>query len=67
MQRGYLYSRQEEPAKALQDFRAARATGEAPAGAMLDEGYALAGTGDSRAPCAPSSKPSTWTMPAPPS
>ncbi|MDH0850916.1 tetratricopeptide repeat protein [Delftia tsuruhatensis] len=48
MQRGYLYSRQEEPAKALQDFRAARATGEAPAGAMLDEGYALAGTGDSR-------------------
>src|SRR2546427_13169018 len=38
MQRGYLYSRQEEPAKALQDFRAARATGEAPAGAMLDEG-----------------------------
>ena len=48
MQRGYLYSRQEEPAKALQDFRAARATGEAPAGAMLDEGYALAGTGDNR-------------------
>lgn len=49
MQRGYLHSRRGEPALALQDFRAARATGEAPAGAMLDEGYALAGTGDSRA------------------
>jgi Flp pilus assembly protein TadD len=48
MQRGYLYTRQGTADKALDDFRAARATGEAPPGAILDEGYALAGTGDNR-------------------
>ncbi len=49
MQRGYLHSRAGSPDKALEDFRAARATGEAPPGVILDEGYALAGTGDKRA------------------
>lgn len=46
MQRGYLHTRQGTSDKALQDFRAARATGNAPPGIILDEAYALAGTGD---------------------
>lgn len=48
MQRGYLYQRENEPAKAVADFRAARATGDAPPTSMLDEGYALANAGDKR-------------------
>ncbi|VVE11292.1 TPR repeat-containing protein [Pandoraea communis] len=48
MQRGYLYQRQDKPVKAVEDFRAARATGKAPPAAILDEGYALANAGDKR-------------------
>ena len=45
MQRGYLYQRMKQPALALQDFQAARATGKAPPTVILDEGYARAGAG----------------------
>ncbi|QNP50307.1 NfrA family protein [Diaphorobacter aerolatus] len=45
MQRAYIHQRRKEPELALEDFRAARATGKAPALAILDEGYALARTG----------------------
>lgn len=48
MQRGYLHQRMRQPGLALQDFQAARATGKAPPTVILDEGYALAGTGDKR-------------------
>lgn len=48
MQRGYLYQRMKQPALALQDFQAARATGKAPPTVILDEGYARAGAGDKR-------------------
>jgi Flp pilus assembly protein TadD len=48
MQRGYLYQRENEPGKAVADFRAARATGNAPPTSILDEGYALANAGDKR-------------------
>lgn len=48
MQRGYLYQRESQPAKAVADFRAARATGNAPPTSILDEGYALANAGDKR-------------------
>ncbi len=48
MQRGYLHQRMRQPKLALQDFQAARATGKAPPTVILDEGYALAGTGDKR-------------------
>ncbi len=48
MQRGYLHQRMRQPQLALQDFQAARATGKAPPTVILDEGYALAGTGDKR-------------------
>lgn len=46
MQRAYLWQRRQAPDKALQDFRAARATGHAPPIVILDEAYALAATGD---------------------
>lgn len=48
MQRGYLYQRESQPEKAIADFRAARATGNAPPTSILDEGYALANAGDKR-------------------
>ncbi|WP_332610524.1 NfrA family protein [Achromobacter sp. ESBL13] len=48
MQRGYLRQRTKQPALALQDFQAARATGKAPPTVILDEGYARAGAGDKR-------------------
>jgi len=48
MQRGYLHQRMRQPKLALQDFQAARATGKAPPTVILDEGYALAATGDKR-------------------
>ena len=48
MQRGYLHQYFTQPAKALDDFRNARATGRAPAAAVLDEGYAQAASGDKR-------------------
>ncbi|CAB3673017.1 NfrA family protein [Achromobacter pestifer] len=48
MQRGYLHQRMKQPKLALQDFQAARATGKAPPTVILDEGYALSGTGDKR-------------------
>lgn len=48
MQRGYLYQRENQPEKAVADFRAARATGNAPPTSILDEGYALANAGDKR-------------------
>ena len=48
MQRGYLYQRMRQPALALRDFEAARATGKAPPTVILDEGYARAGAGDKR-------------------
>lgn len=48
MQRGYLRQRMKQPALALQDFQAARATGKAPPTVILDEGYARAGAGDKR-------------------
>ncbi|MGU7770240.1 NfrA family protein [Burkholderia sp. MR1-5-21] len=49
MQRGYLDQRRGQSDKAVADFKAARATGNAPPAAILDEGYALAGAGDKRA------------------
>lgn len=48
MQRGYLRQRLGQPALALEDFRAARATGKAPPTAILDEAFAMSGTGDKR-------------------
>ncbi|MDR6673421.1 hypothetical protein [Xanthomonas sp. 1678] len=46
MQRGYLYQRSGEPAQALDDFRAAEATGKAPPSVVLDQAYASAAQGD---------------------
>ena len=45
MQRAYVFQRQKQPQKALDDFQAARRTGKAPPLAILDEAYALAGVG----------------------
>lgn len=45
-QRGYLYIATKQPALALQDFVAARATGDAPDTNVLDEAYATAATGN---------------------
>ncbi|KQM70198.1 hypothetical protein [Xylophilus sp. Leaf220] len=45
-QRGYLQIANKQPALALQDFVAARATGDAPPTNVLDEAYATAGTGN---------------------
>lgn len=49
MQRGYLRQRTGQPARARQDFRAARDTGNAPPTAILDEAYALSAMGDNPA------------------
>lgn len=46
MQRGYLRQRTGQPARARQDFRAARQTGNAPPTAILDEAYATSAMGD---------------------
>jgi Flp pilus assembly protein TadD len=46
MQRGYLQQRAGQPAQALDDFRAAEATGKAPPGVVLDQAYASAANGD---------------------
>lgn len=48
IQRAYVYQRLGEPAKAVVDFSQARATGEAPAATILDEGFAAASAGDKR-------------------
>ncbi|MBN4667981.1 tetratricopeptide repeat protein [Pandoraea nosoerga] len=45
VQRGYLRQRLNEPALAVDDFRAARASGKAPPDIVLAEGYALAAAG----------------------
>ncbi|MCT8176591.1 NfrA family protein [Variovorax sp. CY25R-8] len=45
-QRGYLHIANKDPALALQDFVAARNTGQAPRSNLLDEAQAAAGTGD---------------------
>ncbi|AVS67322.1 hypothetical protein C8245_17990 [Paracidovorax avenae] len=45
-QRAYLYLAEDRPQLALQDFVAARSTGEAPATNVLDEAYATAATGN---------------------
>ena len=45
MQRAYIHQRRNESQAALDDFRAARATGKAPPLAILDESYALARVG----------------------
>lgn len=49
MQRGYLYQRMRQPGLALEDFRAARRTGKAAPGVVLDEAYAMAAMGDNPA------------------
>lgn len=46
MLRGYLYTEMGQPALALQDFRAARATGKAPPVALVSEGFAQGAAGD---------------------
>lgn len=46
MQRGYLRMRTAQPARAREDFRAARDTGKAPKTVILDEAYALSSMGD---------------------
>ncbi|QSQ46300.1 hypothetical protein ISN34_05275 [Xanthomonas translucens pv. translucens] len=46
MQRGYLQQRAGQPAQALEDFRAAEATGKAPPSVVLDQAYASAANGD---------------------
>lgn len=48
MQRGYLYVRLGNPARAVDDFSAARSTGKAPARAALDAGFASAAAGNKR-------------------
>lgn len=48
MQRGYLNQRVGEPALALDDFRAAEATGKAPRTVVMDQAFASAATGDHR-------------------
>lgn len=45
MQRGYLRMRTAQPARAREDFRAARDSGKAPKTAILDEAYALSAMG----------------------
>lgn len=45
-QRAYLYLAENRPQLALQDFVAARSTGQAPATNILDEAYATAATGN---------------------
>ncbi len=45
-QRAYLYLADDQPALALQDFVAARSTGQAPPTNVLDEAYATAATGN---------------------
>lgn len=49
MQRGYLRMRTAQPARAREDFRAARDTGKAPKTVVLDEAYALSAMGDNPA------------------
>lgn len=49
MQRGYLRQRTGQPARARQDFRAARQTGKAPPTAILDEAFATSAMGDNPA------------------
>lgn len=44
-QRGYLRLARSEPVRALEDFVAARETGDAPATNILDEAYAMAAAG----------------------
>ncbi|AVS90820.1 hypothetical protein C8246_02000 [Paracidovorax avenae] len=51
-QRGYLYLADNQPQQALQDFVAARATGQAPPTNVLDEAYATAGMGNRKAAAA---------------
>ncbi|PWB33118.1 hypothetical protein DCO48_10665 [Pseudomonas sp. SDI] len=46
MQRGYLRQRTGQPARAREDFRAARRTRNAPPTAILDEAYATSAMGD---------------------
>ncbi|MCE1118616.1 MULTISPECIES: NfrA family protein [Pseudomonas] len=46
MQRGYLRMRTAQPARAREDFRAARDTGKAPNTVVLDEAYALSAMGE---------------------
>ena len=46
MQRGYLRMRTAQPARAREDFRAARDTGKAPKTVILDEAYALSAMGE---------------------
>ncbi|MEN5238198.1 hypothetical protein LOY46_13510 [Pseudomonas sichuanensis] len=46
MQRGYLRMRTAQPARAREDFRAARDTGKAPKTVVLDEAYALSAMGE---------------------
>ncbi len=45
-QRAYLYLAEDQPSLALQDFVAARSTGQAPPTNILDEAYAMAATGN---------------------
>lgn len=46
MQRGYLHINMKKPSLALDDFRAARATGKAPPAAIVSEGFAQGSAGD---------------------
>ncbi|GGC03376.1 peptidase [Oxalicibacterium flavum] len=46
IQRAYLSQRLGQPRQALQDFKAARATGKAPPTLVIDEAYAFAGVGN---------------------
>lgn len=48
MQRGYLHRQAGEPERALADFLAAAATGNAPSTVVLDQAYASAATDDKR-------------------
>ena len=47
IQRGYVRQMSRQPALALQDFRAAQATGKAPPTVILNQAYAQAALGDS--------------------
>ena len=47
LQRGYLYSNLGQPKQALADFRNVKSRGDAPPEILINEGYALAGIGDS--------------------
>lgn len=48
MQRAYLRQRLGQPELALQDFRAAEATGKAPPTVVLDQAYSMSAMGDNR-------------------